>query len=392
MARQSILWLVCGVLVIAAGLSPGAYAQGAQVPTLDDAIAAFDSVDSESSRLDVWRHLQALDQATAALNNPRPSREDPQQAVVDALAAEHLALLVSAYGKLESLRYYLRPLVELEMLRMGGPDLVRLDTIRLIDGASEDQAWAYVRDIVRASEGQRRRSSSDPQVGMLRELGADHMAILLQTLEMPTLQYYASAAVREAAGDQHKELIIGALLHHEQLITVVQRNGWAGDARDTIMLGLQQGVDYIPRMWVQVLAELEDPQTYDTLALALLQARCSKHYYLMMKDLPGIALDDAVAASWEQVHTSPTHSRELREVSQIAVGHGHLDALEHLVSLLPSGAAASTSRSEEVRRSILACIDFEGTDNEIRLWLEQNRGMLRFCPEAGVFYVSGGLN
>lgn len=392
MARQAFLWLACGVLVVAACLSSSAYAQDAAAPTLDEAIAAFDGVDTGASRLDVWRLLQTLDEATAVLPNHRPSREDPQQAVVEALAVEHLALLVSAYGKLESLRYYLRPLVELEMLRSGGPDLARLDTIRLIHDANEDQAWAYVRDIVRASQGQRRRSSSDPQVGMLRELGADHMAILLQTLEMPTLQYYASAAVREAAGEPHKELIIGALLHHEQLIGVVQRNGWAGDARDTIMLGLQQGVDYIPRMWVQALAELEDPQTYDTLALALLQARCSKHYYLMIKDLPGIALDDAVAASWELVHTSPTHSRELREVSQIAVAHGHLGALEHLVSLLPSGAAVSTSRSEQVRRCILTCIDFEGTDDEIRSWIEQHRGMLRFCPEAGVFYVSGGVD
>ncbi|MEM1354959.1 MAG: hypothetical protein AAGC44_03290 [Planctomycetota bacterium] len=390
MARRVTTGLIFGVLVVLAGLSSRALAD--EPVTLDQAVVAMQQLDAESTRSDVWNRLQDLSNAIEHLDRHEPSRDDPAQALLSALAEDHLPTLVNAYARFVPLRYYLRPLVEEAILRNGGPDLARLDTVVLPENATEQQAWVYIRDIVRTTQGQRRISSNDPQVDMLVELGKDHMPLLLQTLEMSSLQYYALAAVRKAANDTHKDLIIEALREHEQLIMVIQRNGWAADARDQIMLGLHEGINYTPRVWVQALAELKDPATYDTLVLQLYRVRCSKYYYLVVKDLPGIDLRPAVFASWEAVHTSPTHARELREVSQIAVSYGHRGALAHLVSLLPTEPPAHPGRAAEIRRAILDHITFEGTDDQVRDWFEENEHRLRFSESIGRFYVAGGLH
>lgn len=389
MARRLTIGLVFGVLAMVAGLSPRAWAD--EPVAFDQAIAALQEVNDQTPRSDVWNRLEALSAAIEAIDGHEPDRNDQAQVLLASLAHGHLDTLVSGYAKFEPLRYYLRPLVEEEILRNGGPDLARLESITLPADATEEQAWVYIRDIVRATAGQRRISINDPQADMLAALGRDHMALLLQTLEMPTLQYYASAAVRMSADEEHKQLIIDALLEHEQLIMVIQRNGWGADAREQIMLGLTDGIDYTPRVWVQALADLQDPATYDTLALQLYRVRCSKYYYMVVKDLPGIDLDQAVFASWEVVHTSPTHARELREVSQIAVSHGHLGALAHLISLLPTDTPAQPGRTTDIRENILAHIDFEGTDAQIRDWFEANEQMLRFSKSDGRFYVAGGM-
>ena len=390
MARRVTGWLVFGVLAVSAGLSTRAWAE--EPVSVEQAVAALEALDDEATRSDVWNRLEDLSEAIEQLSGHEPSRDDDAQAVLTELAHAHTETLVNAYAKFEPLRYYLRPLVEEAILRSGGPDLARLDMIVLPEQASEDQAWVYIRDLVRATQGQRRISINDPQVDKLIALGKEHMPLLLQTLEMPALQYYASAAVREAADDAHKQLIIDALLDHEQLIMVIQRNGWQSEARDQIMRGLDRGINYTPRVWVQALADLQDPATYDTLALQLYRVRCSKYYYLVVKDLPGIDLDQAVFASWEVVHTSPTHARELREVSQIAVSHGHLGALAHLISLLPNEAPAHPGRADEIRAAILDHIDFAGSDEQVRDWFEQNQDQMRFSRSDRRFYVAGGLH
>jgi len=390
MARRVTRWFVFGLLAVTAGLSTRAVAD--ELVSLDQALAAIRTVDDQTTRSDAWNRLEDLAEAITLLEDYEPTRDDDAQQLLAAMANVHMDTLVNAYAKFEPLRYYLRPIVEEAILRNGGPDLARLDTIMLPAGATEDHAWVYIRDIVRATEGQRRISINDPQVEMLVALGHDHMPLLLQTLEMPALQYYASAAVREAANDSHKQLIIDALLNHEQLIMVIQRNDWVADARDQIMLGLNRGIEYTPRVWVQALADLQDPTTYDTLSLQLYRVRCSKYYYTVVKDLPGIDLDQAVFASWEIVHTSPTHARELREISQIAVSHGHIGALAHLISLLPNEAPAHPGRADEIREAILGHIDFAGSDEQVRDWFDTNEEQLRFSRSSGKFYVAGELN
>lgn len=378
-----------------------AFAAGvsAQVPLHVDAPAApraaglmpgVDPLPEHPTPEQVRVYVMQIAEVTDALPN-NPQRDDPQAALLEALADDHLDQLVQAHESYPQLRYYLEPIIHREIARRGGPDAERLAAVTLGEDADEDAAWSYVLDLAHATIGQRRVSANDPQVAMLEALADGHMGVLIDAIRLPELRFYALLAVRRTADESHKETVIGALCDQPRLIGVLRQHGWAEEARDQLILGLERGVDYMPRTWVQVMVELEDTATYDALALHLVRARCSRTYYYLMCDLPGIRLDTAVRSGWEAVHTAPTHPRELREVSEIAVAHGHLPALDHLVSLLPSDDETLTGRNAALRTLVLTHIAFSGSNSEVRDWLDTNRDLLVFDPAGRVFYVGGQL-
>ncbi|XAM00412.1 hypothetical protein OT109_03285 [Phycisphaeraceae bacterium D3-23] len=339
---------------------------------------------------EVGLHLQAIAEATQALQQA-PQRDDPQAALLDALADDYLDELVQAHEMYPVLRYYLDPIIHREIAQRGGPDIDRLSSIVLRDGADERAAWSYVMDIARATRGQRRVSANDVQVEMLQALAAEHMRVLIDAIELDELRFYALLAVKRTADASHKDIIIAALPDQPRLIGLLRQHGWAEDARDTLIMGLEQGVDYMPRTWVQVMVELNDPATYDALALHLARSRGSRTYYNLMRTLPGIELDSAVCAAWERVNTTPNDARELREVSEIAVGHGHAGALAHLVALLPSDDMPTTQYDAAIRQAVLAHIEFLGSNSQIKAWHEANKDRLVFSVQGSEFYAAGML-
>ena len=344
--------------------------------------------DPAAEELEVF--FQQLDEATQALGR-NPRRDDPQNQMLEALAHEHLDALVQAHEGYPSLRYYLEPIIHREIVRRGGPDARRLAAIVLHDPADPDAAWSYVTDIARATVGQRRVSAADPQVGMLEALAEEQMPVLIGAVGLPEIRFYALRAIRRSATEEHKATIIAALPGQPRLIGIVRRQGWGADARDALVLGLERGVDYMPRTWVQAVVELQDPVTYDALAMHLVRSRGARTYYMMMRDLPGIDLDAAVCAAWERVRAAPAYRRELLEVSEFAVAHGHAPALELLINTLPVGEDEATSQAAMTRQTVLGHIEYGGSNAEVRSWYEAHRDRLRFCRQSRCFYVAGEL-
>ena len=364
-------------------------------PDLGDAMPAVfllgvHPLPPEPAAEEVELYLCQIAEATAALVRD-PRRDDPQTALLDALAGTHLDALVQAHERYPELRYYLEPIIHREVALRGGPDADRLSVITLRDGADDQAAWSYVTDIARATVGQRRVSANDPQLGMLEALAEEHMRVLIDVVALPELRFYALHAIRRNAINKHKDTLIAALPDQPRLIGIIRQQGWTADARDQLVFGLERGVSYMPRTWVQAVAELRDPATYDALALHLARSRCGRVYHQLMCDLPGIDLGDAVAVAWGQVERSPDHARELREVSGIAITYGHRGALEHLVSLLPTADAAGTDRDGALRQLVLDHIEFAGTNDEIRGWYDTHRDRLRFSEGDRRFYVAGML-
>ncbi len=385
-----------GVLLASALLAPTAPAQppaGDVAPPAVPQRAILPGVDPlppDATPIEVQRHLEQIAEATDALGRD-PRRDDPQTDLLEALAQEHLDELVQAHERYPQLRYYLDPIIHREIARRGGPDAERLEGITLPPGADAAAAWSYVTDIARATVGQRRVSATDPQVDMLQALADEHMRILIDAVELQEIRFYALLAVRRSAINRHKDTIINALPDQPRLIGVVRQQGWTADARDALILGMERGIDYMPRTWVQAVAELQDPTTYDALAIHLVRMRGAAPYYTLMCDLPGIDLDAAVALSWDRVCFAPTHARELLEVSEIAVAHGHRPALDHLVSLLAQETVEGEPPDESVRHTVRAHLEYDGDDAALPDWYHANRDRLRFSRDSRCFYVAGQL-
>lgn len=372
------------VCVLSCTIATGVWAEpAARLPGVDP-------LPEHPTTQQVQAHLLQIAEVTDGLPN-NPQRDDPQSEMLEVLADEHLDQLVQAHESYPQLRYYLEPIIHREIARRGGPDAERLSAVSLAPDAGSVEAWSYVIDIARATAGQRRVSANDPQVGMLEALADEHMRVLIDAVELPELRFYALLAVRRTAEEPHKDIVIEALPDQPRLIGVVRQHGWTADARDQLILGLERGVAYMPRTWVQAVVELEDPATYDALLLHLVRARCSRTYYSLMCELPGIPMDRAVGVAWEAVVGSPTNPREKDELAEIAMSHGRLDALEHLVTLLPDEGAPMTGREAGIRESVYRHIDFEGTPAQLRDWLDTNRDRLVFDSAGRVFYLAGQM-
>ncbi|MFI4862393.1 MAG: hypothetical protein ACIAXF_17140 [Phycisphaerales bacterium JB063] len=394
---RAALLLVFAGGAVAAHAQPMCFAM-AQLPRDADWVAGPPRVvllgvvplPAEPTPAEVAAHLEQIAEATQALPHaPRP--DDPQVELLEALAGDYLDELVQAHEMYPVLRYYLDPIIHREIALRGGPDVERLQTVTLREGADEQAAWSYVMDIARATAGQRRVTANDPQVAMLSALSREHMRVLVDAIALEDLRFYALLAVRQTADESHKETLINALPDQPRLIVVVRQQGWAEDARDTLIAGLARGVDYMPRTWVQTMVELEDPATYDALATHLARSRGARTYYNLMQALPGIELGPAVGVAWERVNDSPRDARELREVSELAVQYGHAEALAHLVSLLPEVDSPATSYEASVRAVVLGHIEFAGTNAQIKAWHAANRDRLVFSAQGGVFYAAGML-
>lgn len=380
--------LLCGTLATGVASAQGEpAAQGAPAAAMPGVAALPDAPTPD----EVAIFLHQIAEVTAAMPQ-EPRRDDPQAALLGALADDYLDELFQAHEAYPQLRYYLDPIIHREIARRGGPDADRLAGVKLPADADDDAAWSYILDIARASAGQRRVSATDPQVAMLQDLAQDNMQALIDAIDIEGLRFYALLAVRNTVTPDHKDTVIASLIDQPRLVGVVRQMGWASDARDQLIAGLEQGITVSPRTWVQVVVELRDPATYDALALHLARSRCSRTYYSLMHDLPGIDLAPAAHAAWEQVAFTPTDTREMREVAEVAVRYGHADALGYLIGLLPSEGSVGVVDDEDLRRAVLDHIDFAGTHAEVKAWYDANRERLRFSKRDRCFYVSGSLH
>jgi len=339
---------------------------------------------------EITAYIQQIAEVTAEQPHD-PRRDDPQAELLGVLADEHLDELFQAHEAYPQLRYYLDPIIHREIARRGGPDVERLEAVRLRKNADDRAAWSYIIDIARATAGQRRVSSTDPQVAMLALLADGNMPALIDAVELDELRFYALLAIRTGVTAEHKDTIIAALVRQPRLIGVVRQEGWASDAQPQLIAGLEQGIVQMPRTWVQVVAELRDPETYDALSMHLARTRCSRTYYSMMHNLPGFDPGPAVSAAWQQVYFQPTHARELREIAELAIGFGQAEALSHLIDLLPSEGSLDPANDELLRKIVLRHIAFTGSNAEIKAWHHDHQNRLRFSNEDRCFYVSGLL-
>jgi hypothetical protein len=141
------------------------------------------------------------------------------------------------------------------------PDLEALSRIHLPAGADAAQTREYIQRVLAASHDQRTYLRSDPQVGKLVEVGAQHADLLVEaTDDNVPLGAYAAWALERVATEADKGLVLEHLRHTHRLAIVVLAKGWQQDARDVLVDGLKGYTGYMPDEWLRALASLHEVQ------------------------------------------------------------------------------------------------------------------------------------
>jgi hypothetical protein len=264
--------------------------------------------------------------------------------------------------------------------------LAMLRQIKLPPNPPRDQVRDYVQKIMAVPEVSIGASEMDPQVKMLEAIGPDNVDILLDAMEGASFndRFRAVGALKHLVRPQDKAVILAHLAALPDLALFVLRYGWSADAHDILVQGLARHPAYLPTEWIDATADLKDPAAYEDLKWYLAHGANPSWTYKSIEDLPGIELDDAVAAAWARVWPD-TYSRTF--MAPIAARYGDLRALDVLIQ-----TAVLPSTEEPARRKALAEVTkLTGqtkTGPQLMAWFEENKDRLVFDRKTRVWSVS----
>lgn len=283
-----------------------------------------------------------------------------------------------------------------------GADHEALAGITLPENANRGQVALYIRQILDTSANQTIKASDDPQPQMLVKLGPENLGPMLDAWKPANAsrgmgqQYLTEAIGLLMDNNTHKQLLLDRLVMRPELITFVLKHGWLEDARPIMIAAVKDGNAALTLQWMNHLVGFKDPRTYDALAETMATSPMPAHYYAMIKDLPGIELDDAVHRTWKRLRAEQHFGHFGGQFAPIAIEHGNADALGWLVDLLHQRdfdqqvAGFGRLENKSVRDTILRYIDFEGSDDEIKTWYYKNKDRLEFDKKRKVFKTKPG--
>ena len=266
-----------------------------------------------------------------------------------------------------------------------GVNLQKLRLIKLPENATDDQVRHYIHEIIAATRGQNTFSQDGPQVRMLTKVGSKRVGFLLEALlENPQREgeYYVIPAIIRLATEEHKKLILDALPDYNDFVKVVLDKGWEQDAKAILVEEVAARPRFLPTEWIEAVAHLKDPETYDDLKAYFINGPNRGWTYKSIRHLPGFDLREAVAQAWEK--TKSGKGWEAKDVAVIAVQHGHLDALEYLVRWLAE-YPDDEPKVYGARSTILHHIPFRGSNEAIAEWFEKNKNQLVWDPKTKKF-------
>jgi len=248
--------------------------------------------------------------------------------------------------------------------------------------APKPDVLRHVRTIIAGATGRNSWSTTDPEVWALEEVGPAHLDVLVQELKgmQPgdEARSWVLWAVEALANEKNKDLILRELAGCRDLAGCVARHHWAEDARKTLLMGLRKEPDYLPTAWIDAVAQLRDPATYDLLLRYLAEGGNPHMTWASIRDLPGLDATRTVAEAWRR----PRGDRWDREMfATVAVEFGHVDALGVLVWAY----ANEDNTSMMVRDKLFEHIEFRGTPAEILDWFRKYEQVLVFDRATGLY-------
>jgi hypothetical protein len=264
-------------------------------------------------------------------------------------------------------------------------DMEALDNITLPDNPLKKDILKYFREIARATQNQRSFSESDPQVYMLLEVGHENLEYLVSYNADHMVDMYFTAAIKELAEEEDKELILSYLPRKRDLVKVITAKRWEEDAKQILISELAELPQYLPTEWVSAVASFDDPCTYDSLKNYLTYGSNRSWTFKAIKNSTSMEdLEDTVGEAWE--NAKKAHSEwDKNSFAPIAASYGHVDALEVIINSLDSPANGPSVY--QPRKQIFQYTEVRGTNDEIRKWFKKNKSKLVFDAEAEKFVV-----
>lgn len=253
-----------------------------------------------------------------------------------------------------------------------------LRKIKLPDNPSEEQAGEYIDKIMDATKGQNSFSSEDPQVKMYKKIGPKYLGLLIETAGQSNRgfemgRFHLERAIEQLAEEKHKKLILEHLPENHFLVKLIVKHGWEKDAKKILIDELESHPERLPTEWIQAVASLNDPDTFDDLKWYLIHGNNRYNTFQALQELPKIDLTEAVADAWSR---SGENEWEERNAAKFAIQYGHISALKHLLDSLLNGE--SQWEAGLLRKIILRHINFYGTNKEIGKWVQKNEENLVF--------------
>ena len=270
-----------------------------------------------------------------------------------------------------------------------GPDLERLRRVKLPKKASKRQVRDYVSKVMQITKDQTWFSDRDPQIEMLVRIGPQHVDILIDQLaDTDSYDGYIVSALNQLVGPEHKQLVLDSLRGNKELVIVVIAKGWLEDASEILKRAFRLRPDYLPVEWVQAVARLEHPETYDDLKDYFARGTNKEHTYKAIATLPDFDLQDAVETMWR-------HNRALRDpwdatsAAKTAARYGITDALSQLVNIACREPMNEHHRheSEEALQEVWMLTGRTDSGDELARWFEQNKEQLVFQPESRTYIL-----
>jgi hypothetical protein len=260
-----------------------------------------------------------------------------------------------------------------------------LDKIDLPDNPSKSDILKYFRQIVRATQNQRSFSESDPQVYMLLEVGHENLEYLVSYNADHMVDMYFTAAIKELAQEEDKELILSYLPRKRDLVKVVVAKRWEVDAKQILTSELAELPQHLPTEWVSAVASFDEPCTYDSLKNYLIYGSNRSWTYKAIKNNTSIEdLKTTVGEAWE--NAKKAHSEwDKNSFAPIAASYGHVDALEVIVNSLDSPSSGPSVY--QPRKLMFQYSEIRGTNDEIRKWFKINKSNLVFNEEIEKFII-----
>jgi hypothetical protein len=264
-------------------------------------------------------------------------------------------------------------------------DAATLEKIVLPPNANRQQTSDYINAILVASRRQERFTDQDPEIEMLKQVGAQNVDLLIQ-MAGDNHNYYLNRVINDLAQPDHKEMVLAALATNHDLIETVFKHRWQKDAEPTLLAGLADPTEDRNQAWVGALASLHDPATYPALANYFIAHPHGGFFRAIQTLPPPFDLAGTVDQAWKKYPDSS--SWQVRELLQPAAQFGEPGVLDAAVKILQNKSANDFSR-QAARRVLRNDTPATGaTDADLIDWMAAHESALSFDRQAKKFVLA----
>lgn len=199
----------------------------------------------------------------------------------------------------------------------------------------ESDVQRYIEEIALATGYKTRFSIADPQVAMIKRMGAHNVNVILETAKKykQQLSTYVSLALQTLADESNKHAIINSLDELPELIDIIQLKSWQHAARDEIINTFKMSNGYeLGKDWFFVALSLNDEEVNAAVLNYYYRSFSPADYFFYISTIvPEKELKPLVNFTWKRIKNDKL---EALDFAPIAMQYSNPDALQWSVAYL----------------------------------------------------------